>query len=361
MKEIKAWTLYFLFFIFFILIITYIFPKLDSNFKNIFETFYWAIITVSTVGYGEITPHTTLTRILTIILIILSTIAVSLFTAIVTNRLIQKTIFKIKEWENLEKLNRHLIICGYKPQFKTLLKEFINSNKRFNVDGIVIINEELTPTIEMVLEEMEYIKFIKGDFSEEEILLKAKAKNAAKAIIIGERDENSDSKVLATSILLKSLNKNIYLIAEINNPKFEKYLEKIDCDEIILNEEYNKHLLSKAITDPGISRVIGNLIKDKNFKIIYAQKTGISYKEIFDEMLQKNSLLIGVIENYGNLKKLKKEYVKEAEESPNIDELYNKIHSLKDIEINKVVLTPDNNYIIQPHTALIVLERKNDV
>jgi voltage-gated potassium channel len=261
----------------------------------------------------------------------------------------------------VDELNKHLIICGYKPQFKTLLNEFLKSNERFNVEGIVIINEELTPAIEMILEEMKHIKFVKGDFSEEDILLKAKAKNATKAIIIGERDENSDAKVLATSILLKSLNKNIYLIAEINNPKFEKYLEKIECDEIILNEEYNKYLLSKAITDPGISQVIGNLIKDKNFKIIHTPKISVTYKEIFDEMLQNNSLIIGVIENYGNLKQLKKEYIKEAEESPNIDKLYDKIHELQHIQLNKVILAPNNNYIIQKHTALIILEKDNNV
>jgi voltage-gated potassium channel len=361
MKEIKAWILYFIFFIFFILGVSYIFPKLDSNFKDYFETFYWAIVTASTVGYGDITPHTTLTKTITIILIILSTVAVSLFTAIVTNRLIQKTIFKIREWESVDELNNHLIICGYKTQFKTLLNEFIKSNKRFNVDGIVIINEELTPAIELILEEIKHIKFVKGDFSEEEILVKAKAENATKAIIIGEQNENSDSKVLATSILLKSLNKNIYLIAEINNPKFERYLEKIECDEIILNEEYNKYLLSKAITDPGISKVIGNLIKDKNFKIIHTPKISVTYKEIFDEMLQNNSLLIGVIENYGNLKQLKQEYIKEAEESPNIDKLYDKIHELKNIQLNKVILAPANDYIIQKNTALIILEKDNNV
>jgi voltage-gated potassium channel len=357
MKEIKAWSLYFVFFVIFILGISYTLPKIDPNFKNYFETLYWAIVTASTVGYGDITPTTTATKIITIVFILLSTIAVSIFTAIVTSRLIQKTIFKIKEWERVDELNNHLIICGYKPQFKVLINEFLKTKERFNVQGIIVINNELTPEIEMMLEEMEYIKFIEGDFNEEEILIKAKADKANKAIIIAENSDENDSKVLATSILLKSLNKDIYLIVEIVNPKFEKYLEKIGCDEIILSEEYNKYILSKAITDPGISKVIGNLIKDKNFKIVVPNKTGIIYKDMFDEMLNKGSLLIGVIENYGNLKQFQLEYVIEAEKAPNIKELYGKIHNLKNIDTNKVILHPNNNYEIKKHTALIIIEK----
>ncbi|RUM56876.1 MAG: hypothetical protein DSY40_01490, partial [Nautilia sp.] len=180
MKEIKAWVIYFIFFIIFIVGVSFYLPTIDSTFKNPFETFYWAIVTASTVGYGEITPQNDLSKIITIILIIFSIIAVSLFTAIVTSRLIKQTIFKIKEWEEVDNLENHLIICGYKPQFKILMSQFLNSNKRFNVNAIVIINEVLTPEIELILEEMKGIKFIEGDFSEEEILLKAKANKASK-------------------------------------------------------------------------------------------------------------------------------------------------------------------------------------
>jgi len=357
MKEVKAWVIYFIFFIIFIVGVSFYLPTIDSTFKNPFETFYWAIVTASTVGYGEITPQNDLSKIITIILIIFSIIAVSLFTAIVTSRLIKQTIFKIKEWEEVDNLENHLIICGYKPQFKVLMNQFLNSNKRFNVNAIVIINEILTPEIELILEEMKGIKFIEGDFSEEEILLKAKANKASKAIVVSENSESSDSKVLATSILLKSLNKDIYLIVEIINPKFEKYLQKIECDEIILSEEYNKFVISKAITDPGISKVIGTLIKEDSFKIIYPYKTEIKYKDAFDELLKKNILLVGVIENYGNIKQFKQEYIKEAAKSPNIDELYSKIHKLKEIETNRVLLHVDNNYVIKSHTALIIIEK----
>ena len=358
MKEIKASTLYFIFFIVFILIVAFSMPTIDSSFTNYFDSLYWSIVTVTTVGYGDIVPHTSYAKIITIFLILSGVIAVSLFTAVVTSNLIKKTIFSLKEWEKMDNLDKHLIICGYKPQLKILIDDFLKKNKRLTIKDIVVIHNSLTPEIEIMLNELQYVKFIEGDFSEEEILKKAKANKASKAIIMAENNDTSDSKVLATTILLKSFNHNIYIIAEIINPKFESYLEKIGCDEIILSEEYNKYLISKAIIDPGISKVIGNLIMNENFKIITQEYYSLTFKEVFDTLLKQNIVLIGIIENYGNINKFKQEYIKEAEKSPNINELYKQIHNLKNIETNKIIISPNADYIIQKHSALIVIERK---
>jgi len=358
LREIKASTIYFIFFIVFIFVVAISMPTIDPSFTNYFDSFYWSIVTVTTVGYGDIVPDTTYGKLITIFLILSGVIAVSLFTAVVTSNLIKKTIFNLKEWENMEDLDKHLIICGYKPQLKILINDFLKKNKRLTIKDIVVIHNSLTPEIELMLNELQYVKFIEGDFSEEEILKKAKASKASKAIIMAENNDTSDSKVLATTILLKSFNHNIYIIAEIINPKFENYLEKIGCDEIILSEEYNKYLISKAIIDPGISKVIGNLIMNENFKIITQNYFSQTFKEVFDKLLKQNIILIGVIENYGNLNDFKKEYVKEAEKSSNIEELYKQIHNLKNIETNKIIISPNAGYIIQKHSALIVIERK---
>ena len=303
--------------------------KIDSNFENYFNSFYWTIVTISTVGYGDIVPNTVLGKILTIILILSGVVAVSLFTALVTSNLIKKTIFSLKEWEKMDNLSNHLIICGYKPQLKLLIKDFLRKNKRLTIKDIVIIHNSLTAEIEIMLSELKDIKFIEGDFSEEGILKKAKADKASKVIIMSENNETSDSKILATTILLKSFNHHLYIIAEIINPKFENYLEKIGCDEIILSEEYNQYLISKAIIDPGISKVVGNLIMNENFKIITKDFYKEKFKDVFDKLLKDNIILIGVIENYGNINEFKKEYIQEAEKSPNINELYKQIHNFK--------------------------------
>ncbi|NPA55756.1 MAG: hypothetical protein GXO40_05250 [Epsilonproteobacteria bacterium] len=357
MKEVKASTLYFLFFAIVLLIVAFVMPLIDPNFKDYFESLYWVIVTISTVGYGDIVPHTLTSKIITIVVILLGIIAVSLFTAVVTSNLIKKTIFSLKEWEKMDNLENHLIICGYKPQLKALIDEFLKKNKRLTVKQIVVIHNVLTAEIQAMLNELDYIKFIEGDFSEEEILKQAKASKASKAIIMAEANDTSDSKVLATAILLKSFNHNIYIIAEIINPKFESYLEKIGCDEIILSEEYNKYLISKAIIDPGISRVIGSLIMNENFKIITDDYSNETFKEVFDKLLVQNIILIGVIENYGNINKFKLEYIKEAEKSPNINELYKQIHNLKNIKTNNIIISPPLDYVIQKHSALIIIER----
>ena len=235
MKEIKASTIYFILFIVFVFLVALVMPSIDSNFKSYFESFYWTIVTISTVGYGDIVPHSFGAKILTIFLILSGVVAVSLFTAVVTSNLIKKTIFSLKEWEKMDDLTNHLIICGYKPQLKVLIDEFLQKNKRLTIKNIVVIHTSLTPEIKIMLNELKYVKFIEGDFSEEEILKKARAKYANKAIVMAENNDTSDSKVLATTILLKSFNHDMYIIAEIINPKFESYLEKIGCDEIILS------------------------------------------------------------------------------------------------------------------------------
>ena len=355
--KIKASTIYFIFFALFIILVTFIMPNIDKGFSSYFDSLYWSIVTISTVGYGDIIPHTFFAKLITIFLILSGIVAVSLFTAIVTSNLIKKTIFT-KEWEKLENLENHLVICGYKPQLKLLIKEFLKTNKRMTIKNIVIIHNILTPEIEAMLHELDYVKFIEGDFSEEEILIKAKVNKAHKAIIMAENTETSDSKVLATTILLKSLNHNIYIIAEVINPKFESYLEKIGCDEIILSEEYNKYLISKAIIDPGISKVIGNLIMSENFKILEANEyINLSFQETFNKLLTQNIVLLGIIENYGNVNQFKLEFIKEAEKSPNINTLYEQIHNLKHIKTNNIIISPNADYIIQKHSALIVIER----
>jgi voltage-gated potassium channel len=360
-KFVTLSTLYIFIFLLIMFISSYIIYKIDPNIKTYFDSLWYSIVTVSTVGYGDIIPATKEAKIIVLIMIVLGVVAVSVFTANVTSKMIEAKILLNEGWKNMDNLKNHLIICGYKPSVKLLIKDLIEKSE-FKKDNIVLIHNILTPEIKLLLDELECLKFIEGDFTEEEILLKAKVDLAKKAIVISDLSEDSDSKVLGAVILLKNLNPYIYTVAEITNNKFELYLEKIKCDEIIFSEDYQKFLLSKAIRTPGISKVIGEILKGKNFEIIKSDSfQNKTFKESFDYFFNKNIILLGVIENYGTIDTLKKLKIEKIRSAINISNLPFEIQKLKKIKLNNVVFLPDDDYIIPEYSAFIILKKELNV
>jgi len=356
--RIKAVIYFLLSFVGFVIIISFLLPIIDPKaFKSFFETLYWAIVTVSTVGYGDITPSNSYSKMITVVLIIYGIIAMTLFGGLVTAKFVEKIIEKFKEWENMEHVNNHILLCGFNSQTHILIKTILEK-KLFPHNLIVLIHEKLSPEIETIISKYK-IKFIEGDFSEEDILKKAKADKALKAVLISD-DEISDVKILSAAILLKDLKKDIYTIAEIANPKFQTYLQKIHCDEIVLSKEYNSYLMAKSTLSPGISKVIGEILQDDNFEIkrYYGEK--ITYSELFNTYLKNDQLLIGVIENYGRADEFIKEFVQEVKrETKRVSEFVKYLEEIKHKELNKVILHPKKDYIITKFCGLIVL-RGND-
>jgi len=346
MRYIRLATIFLILFIVYLFFISFILYKIDPNIKTYFDALWYSIVTVSTVGYGDIIPKLLISKILVLSLIILGVIAVSLFTAIVTSKMIEKKIFYE---EDLSGMKNHIVLCGYKPNVKVLIKDLVKSEK------VVLINFEKNSEINVILENFD-VKFIEGDYTEEEILKKASIEFAKKAIVLS--NENEDSNVLATVILLKSLNPNLYVIAEIHNPKFENYLKKVKCDEVILIEEYSKYLILKAINNPGVSNILDKLLKDDSIVIVYDEK--YFYKkfiDLFEEFLAKNYLLLGVIENYSSYSHLKELKIEKFRALPDIENLPKEIEEIKNLEINRVRFDINKDYVIPEFCALILLKR----
>lgn len=327
-----------------------------KNYKTFFDGLWWSIVTATTVGYGDMVPHSETGKLLAVIIIVGGVIAVAVFTASVTTTLVEKKIFSQKGYKMLDSLENHLVICG----FKTPREEVLNSFKRHYQNNIVIIYPELIPELENLLQEHD-LKFAQGEYNDEAVLKNAKIEKADKVMILNMHDEFADAKVLETVIVIRSLNPNVYIIAEINDPKYENYLIKSKCNEIIMSEEYNRFLLSKSITEPGMSKVVRNLLKTQNFHIKTKHDfTGKSYKEAFEESLKNGEILLGIIENYITEAKLKKIVLTKLRfggEVKKYETLLNKIKKHK-VEM-EVKINPEDTFTIPEFAAIISMERKN--
>ena len=327
-----------------------------KNYKSFFDGLWWSIVTATTVGYGDMVPHSETGKFLAVVIIIGGVIAVAVFTASVTTTLVEKKIFSQKGYKMLDSLENHLVICG----FKTPRKEVLNSFKRHYQNNIVIIYPELAPELENLLQEND-LKFAQGEYNDEVVLKNARIEKADKVMILNMHDEFADAKVLETVIVIRSLNPNVYIIAEINDPKYENYLIKSKCNEIIMSEEYNRFLLSKSITEPGMSKVVRNLLKTQNFHIKTKHDfTGKSYKEAFEDSLKRGEILLGIVENYITEAKLKKIVLTKLRFGGEVKKYQTLLNQIKKHEVQmEVKINPEDDTVIPEFAAIISMERNN--
>lgn len=87
----------------------------ESRIETFFDAVYWALVTLSTVGYGDIVPHTPEGRLITAVLIVSGIGVLSFFTSIIVSAFAEKmqTLRERRIQQELARLDELIVVCGY--------------------------------------------------------------------------------------------------------------------------------------------------------------------------------------------------------------------------------------------------------
>lgn len=353
-----------------IVILVMLFEAGSDAYKSFMDAIFWAFVTITTTGYGDQVPKTELGRVVAIFTMIFGTIIVSIFTGRISSFLIEKKLNESRGLRKMESLKNHILICGWKNNIKFLIKDIIKFEKGVTTTDIVLINSLGAEKMATFLmdEDLKGINYVFGDYSEESILLNANVKKAKKALVLAESsdgisEEAIDAKVLVTVLLLHSLNPEIYVCAEVLTLKYKNYLEHMKCEEVVLLEEYSRFLLASATSYSGITKVVSKLLNNEEgetIKLIKADPTDIgkTFSQISTHYRQIESILtIGIVENMGIEREFKRNALSEAQKAPDISTLVKNLQHVKDMERNKTIFNPGDDYIIRKNSGLIVISR----
>jgi voltage-gated potassium channel len=138
-------------------------------------------------------------------------------------------------------------------------------------------------------------------------------------------------------------------------------LEKVHCDEIILSREYNRILLANATSASGIAHIVhgllhvdGGRLVTQNFPAHFIGDTFVNLSRYFMEA--ENSILIGILENTGNIFQRKREALREAQKTPDISRLVANLQDVKELKGNQPVFNPGPDYQIKSYSRAILIQ-----
>jgi voltage-gated potassium channel len=225
---------------------------------------WWALVTLTTVGYGDITPVTVAGRVVGAFLMLGGVITLSLVTATVASVFIER---KFRRERGLEavKVTQHILILGWPEDGEALMDQMI---RRLPPDiPVVLVNKAQPVQMEALRDKFSNVDlaYLHGDFSREEILLKANVGAALKAIILAERQSGEtaaqvDQRTLFTALTLKALHPKLRILAEILRAENRPYLERAGAEEILIRGQYDNSLLAGALASPGLYRIFTSLL-----------------------------------------------------------------------------------------------------
>ena len=275
---------------------------------------------------------------------------------------------------DFRKLKNHIVICGWKDHMMQILVDMLRLNKELSADDIVIVSNIDSERISELKEQKDLkgLRFVKGDYFSEPPLIRANVKDAKKVLVMADTLESTaasevDSKTVITVLTIRGMARDVYICVELLDQKYGHYLKQAMCDEIILIRDYGRLLLANSSTKNGISHIFHSLLHREvggariNTCEIPREYVGRPYSDLkaFIDSTSEQ-ITLGLLENTGSPNMMKMEALREAQKTSDISRLVTNLTEVKNLEVNRPVLRPDDDYVVPGHAMGIVLERTRE-
>jgi len=213
--------------------------------KDFFLALWWSVVTVTTVGYGDIVPSTLAGKILGIVVMLTGIGFVSILTGNLASFLIEKRIQKRKGLAKVKLVN-HLAILNWNEQG-------INIIKKSSLPTLIVAPLEEEHFEQIKTETEKEIYYLNGLAKRENFLKQANLQEAKTIIILlPEEEKDPDQEVLYTLLTARELAPQVPIFVEIKESKNKPHLLKAGADQVIVRSEATSLLLGQASFSPFI-------------------------------------------------------------------------------------------------------------
>jgi len=222
---------------------------------SLVDAIYYATVTITTTGYGDITPITPHARILNAVLVTPLRI---MFLVLLVGTTLQvlanegRRIFLDSRWR--KHMRNHVVVVGYGTKGRSAV-DTLESNG-CNPAQIVIIDGRANAVADA---NIRGYAAIEGDATRREVLRRAEIIKAREVIITLDRD---DSAILVT-LTVRQLNPSAHVVVAVREEDNASLLRQSGANAVITSSEAVGRLLGLSATSPNLGTVIEDLLSSR--------------------------------------------------------------------------------------------------
>jgi len=235
------------------------------------EVLYMTMITISTVGFTEVQPLSSAGQIFTTFLILANIGIFAYVLAVFSYYIIQGEVFKNMHLNminsSIEKLNQHVILCG----FGKYGREIANHFSEHHIPFVVI--DHNPQKIELIQKSEEKILYLEEDATHDEVLIKAGIKQASSLISALPDDSDNVFAVLTARQLSPQLN----IISRAKDFRFQKKLLMAGADHVVMPEQIGGFYMATLVSKPGAVEFFSFITNEYRSDIGFEE---VTYKDL---------------------------------------------------------------------------------
>jgi voltage-gated potassium channel len=216
------------------------------------DCLYYSAVSLSTTGYGDITPYTQATRLINVLVITPLRVAFLIVLVGTTLEVLTETsrqALKIQRWRN--KVRNHTVVIGYGTKGKTAVAAMISD--QVPAGDIVVVDAD-----QAVLDHAAAagLVTVRGDATKSDVLRLAGVQHAAAVIVATSRD---DTAVLVT-LTAREIGPKAKIVVAIREAENQHLLRQSGADSVVVSSETAGRLLGIATTTPSVVEMIEDLL-----------------------------------------------------------------------------------------------------
>ncbi|MGM0556646.1 MAG: ion transporter [Myxococcota bacterium] len=240
----------------------------NSQIDNFGDTLWWAIVTISTVGFGDITPVTPGGKVIGAALMFAGMFVIALFAGVISSTLVGHLLPLQQEQVRMSQTSDHVVIAGWNDNVPMLIDQMREEFGARMPKTIVMANRTRPSSLDS-----EHT-FVQGDSTKEREYDKVRLKYARTVLAVSDdspgptKPQARDASTVLTVFTMRSIEKKfehersqkLHICAEILDPENMQHAFVAGADEVVPSSLLGYSVMAHTTSNPGVSSPLSNLV-----------------------------------------------------------------------------------------------------